>query len=902
MSSISPTERSRKSGRRKSLVSEKKEFTVPVELYVSAKAASALRKPAVLYRRSQDRLDKPGEPSRLNVRSSAEGTARKVKEKSSWLSLGRNSLATGQWRVATCKLMEEDESPVLNVYLDGALYQSVYVYALNHTDIRPIHHSLFDCKDCLGIYCVAGQMWCASPIAEPTFLHFPDSGTMHLWLSLLRAHAVPEVYGRWLAPADGGLYRMWRQVELTCLEGRNLGAPRNIPASSSAIDDLTAPSLGDEHDGGTDALDMDVYCEIFVNGCLCGRTTVKRGIGAPDWQERFTFADLPPFENLEIVAWREKKLTKPTMLGAVLIVLVNFRRGEHVEGWFPVLHSTSSASMQAGELRLRIRVEEEIILPYSAYAGVLQTFSSRNSLDWMSDLESKLKLKHISKNIISIAIAKNVLVNDIMEIADREVDGTLSSHNTLFRGNTVLTKTMELFMSWYGAEFLEASVGPTIRRLCSEKVAIEVDPARSGKGTKSTEKNVELLVQWCQTFWDCIYNARELCPPEMRKLFQHIRSLVEQRYQVSDEVNKELPCQSVSAFCFLRFIVPAILHPHLFGIWPGMPEVRVQRSLTLVAKVIQNLANLNATVHKEGFMRGVKDFLLSSLKGMTVYIMIVSTPDPSQTDQPTGTSVEAHERAAIMNAIRQRGASSPILYREATPVLPHLLDLPKHLAVITAVVVRYSRSHGYTPSRTPSGDSHPFDEFCLKCLEVEEQALYRVSQLASRPRHHSSSQPSNSSPLATNIPLPPSPSSPAKVPHRNRNLTPFRSRVQRKNARPATAPDDSEFSHYAQPSSDASVPVSPISDQPGQCAHSQSVPQTSRSVDEIRTRPRSSHMPRAPFHHQLRSSSTDSALLSKSKSDQLSLSSSPTKDALSDGIDDVQRKRKSLFHGFLARR
>lgn len=97
----------------------------------------------------------------------------------------------------------------------------------------------------------------------------------------------------------------------------------------------------------------------------------------------------------------------------------------------------------------------------------------------------------------------------------------------------------------------------------------------------------------------------------MRRLFEHIRKLVENRYKKEDGQdtrNKELPWQSVSAFCFLRFIIPAILHPHLFGLIPGnlistywitsshfagLPSATVQRSLTLIAKVIQSLANLN---------------------------------------------------------------------------------------------------------------------------------------------------------------------------------------------------------------------------------------------------------------------------------------------------------------------
>lgn len=39
--------------------------------------------------------------------------------------------------------------------LQDLLYKVVYVYLLNHTDIRPVHHSLFDRKDCLGIHGVA---------------------------------------------------------------------------------------------------------------------------------------------------------------------------------------------------------------------------------------------------------------------------------------------------------------------------------------------------------------------------------------------------------------------------------------------------------------------------------------------------------------------------------------------------------------------------------------------------------------------------------------------------------------------------------------------------------------------------------------------------------------------------
>ncbi|KAF5370234.1 hypothetical protein D9615_010078 [Tricholomella constricta] len=742
-----------------------KEFLVSAELYVSNVAAAALRKPVNPRKRSEKRETSIGQ---------AEDN-RKLKEKSSWLALSKGPTGGGHWRSATCKLSEEGQRCLLNIYVDESiLYQTVYIHLLNQTDVRQADASLFFRKECLGIYCIGGQRWTSSHTAEPVYLQFSSTDLCNTWFALLRSYAIPEIYGRWFFPSDGGSYRMWRQVDLTVIQGRGLGNSKLFENGDNAE---------------PDAVDLGIYCAIHLNDILCGRTTMKKGIGSPDWHESFILSDLPPFESLVLLVWREKKLLKGTTLGSVKIPLGNFRRGESVEGWFPVLHSGSPTSdVQVGELRLKLRVDEEIILPYSAYHGLLETFNSRNFLDWIDDFESKLKLKALSTHLMSVAIARNVLIEQVQELASREVDGTPSSHQTLFRGNTTLTKVMESCMAVYGKAFLEASIGGVLRRLCAERVSIEVDPLRSGKSTKDLERNVDLLIYWCQEFWNQIYSVRAECPQEMRRLFETIRTLVEKRYRpesLSQELSRELPWQSVSAFCFLRFIVPAILHPHLFGLCPGLPSAPIQRSLTLIAKVIQSLANLNSNVHKEDFMRGVKDFLTESIPAMIDYILVVSTPT---LDRPfhQGSVSNRHDRLNVVNYLRQRSSTMPVLDRETIPILPYSLDIPRHLAIITSAVIRNSREFQARPKPRDPAD-RPLDDFCSKCFDVEEQALLRVSQLATK---ISSDRQPNSPLYACSLSRagflaersPPSPLSGSSSDRRR----------PRKPSRPSTAPSPSE--------------------------------------------------------------------------------------------------------------
>ncbi|KAF8140258.1 Rho GTPase activation protein [Boletus edulis] len=868
-----------------------REFIVSVELYVPSTAAPGLRKPTV----SRRRVD------RKEFRKSvSEDVPKKVKEKSSWISLTRSPPGSVQWRPATCKILDEDDHCLLNIYLDETiLCQTVYLHMLNHTDIRYADPSLFFRKNCIGISSAGGQRWSSGPGSELIYLHFGDTDACNTWLVLLRSYARAEIYGQPHFPSDGGLYRMWHQVELTVMQGRNFG--HHKPFNDASVSSLT---LGEDSRAESDPVDLDIFCEIHINDNLCGRTTVVKGIGSPDWHENFLFADLPPFEALEVLLWKEKRLVKPTLLGSIHIALANFRRSEDVEGWFPVIQSSGFLTgIQVGEIRMKLKVHEEIILPHSSYSGMLTVLHSRNVLEWMSDFERKLQLRTLSEQLMFIVIAKGVLVEHLTEYADREVDGTPSSHGTLFRGNTIFTKTMELAMAFYGREFLEASIGRIIRQICFEKITIEVDPNRSSKSPKDVERGVEQLVEWCQAIWDTIYAHGGDCPHEMRRLFEHIRKLVETRYKKRDGrdiQNKELPWQSVSAFCFLRFIVPAILHPHLFGLVPGLPSATVQRSLTLIAKVIQSLANLNVTVQKEEYMRGVQNFLKQNLPAMVDYILVVSTPIHDTCSPHSGHPAFSHQRHKVVNALHQRGPTIPILEREAVPLLPHALDIPRHLACISSSLIRSARLVG---PKANSAERDPLSDLCSRCFEVEEVALQRVRRIATDGSHPAAPRWDVARPRLPDKPphSPPSPTSPI-------------SRINPVSFRPSTAPLSSNqpLSDEPPPTSTHPLPGSFFSHDPSRgdlaVLRRGSVPEISSRQSSTFPEDRVSRTLSRPRFLRLKSVSADSISTFTSLPAE-PYNPSPSEhllrnpDAVSAAaVDESGKRTKNIFNGLLIRR
>ena len=172
---------------------------------------------------------------------------------------------------------------------------------------------------------------------------------------------------------------MWRQVEVHCISARDLGQSKHLsdskfseakplppispePSVSSNGSDSNGTWAPGISDGGGD---YDVWCEIWANSMLCARTTVKKCTANPEWHESFLIGDLPPFDNLQITLYKERRgSARSVPIGSVVISLGTFQRGEYMEGWNSIVGTNTNISTgsgfysQVGELRLKLKIDE----------------------------------------------------------------------------------------------------------------------------------------------------------------------------------------------------------------------------------------------------------------------------------------------------------------------------------------------------------------------------------------------------------------------------------------------------------------------------------------------------------------------------------------------------------------
>ncbi|RDW67868.1 putative RAS GTPase-activating protein sar1 [Coleophoma cylindrospora] len=131
------------------------------------------------------------------------------------------------------------------------------------------------------------------------------------------------------------------------------------------------------------------------------------------------------------------------------------------------------------------------------------------------------------------------------------------------------------------------------------------------------EPRLTMLMEIANGFLTTIIDGLEETPYGIRWICKQIRSLTKRKYP---DANDQVICTLIGGFFFLRFINPAIVTPKSYMLIDGTPADRPRRTLTLIAKMLQNLAN-KPSYAKEPYMAKLQPFIQANKERVNRFML-----------------------------------------------------------------------------------------------------------------------------------------------------------------------------------------------------------------------------------------------------------------------------------------